>query len=99
MAEQIQPAGMPRTFLTDVPAATMNASLTLLSRRTSALAEFWRNCAEVRQPTELMAVQLNYWTQLVDDYQEALSQSMSQIAGASTAAAPRTQGPPVAHSA
>lgn len=82
MADITQPARMPRSFLTDVPAATMTASLALLSRRSSALAEFWRNCAEVRQPAELMAVQLNYWTRLVDDYQEAMAESFSQIASA-----------------
>jgi hypothetical protein len=93
MAENIQPAPMPRSFMTDVPAASMNAGLALITRRTSALADFWRSCAEVRQPTELMAVQLNYWTQLVDDYQEALSQGLSQISGAThEAAAPA--GPP-----
>ena len=94
MAEDIQPAPMPRSFLTDVPAATMNASLALLNRRTSALADFWRSCAEVRQPTELMAVQLNYWTQLVDDYQEALSQGLSQISGTTgdRAASPPGEG-------
>jgi hypothetical protein len=81
MAETFQPVQIPRTFLTDAPAAAMSASLMLLRRRSNALADFWRSCAEVRQPTELMAVQLNYWTQLVDDYQEAINQGMSQLAG------------------
>jgi hypothetical protein len=65
--------------MTDMPAATMHAGLVLMSRRSSALADFWRSCAEIRQPAELMAVQLNYWTQLVDDYQEALNEGLSQI--------------------
>jgi hypothetical protein len=82
MAEPIQPMPIPRSFMTDAPAAAMNASLTLLSRRSSALADFWRSCAEVRQPTEFMALQLNYWTQLVDDYQDALVQTMTPKAGA-----------------
>jgi hypothetical protein len=79
MAETPYALTMPRTFLTDAPAAAMSAGLTLMSRRSGALADFWRSCAEVRQPTELMALQLNYWTQLVDDYQEAIAQSMSQM--------------------
>ena len=82
MAEPIQPMQIPRSFMTDAPAAAMNASLTLLSRRSSALADFWRSCAEVRQPTEFMALQLNYWTQLVDDYQDALVQTMTPPASA-----------------
>jgi hypothetical protein len=69
----------PRSFLADMPVATMNASFALVGRRTNAVADFWRSCAEVRQPAELMAVQLNYWTQLVDDYQEALTESMNQL--------------------
>jgi hypothetical protein len=77
MADPIQSMQIPRSFMTDAPAAAMNASLTLLSRRSSALADFWRSCAEVRQPTEFMALQLNYWTQLVDDYQDALVQTMT----------------------
>jgi hypothetical protein len=99
MAENIQPAPMPRSFMADMPNATMNAGLALLSRRTTALADFWRSCAEVRQPTELMAVQLNYWTQLVDDYQELLSQSLSQIAGAAGEPPAAAQPPSAAHSA
>jgi hypothetical protein len=98
MADSIQPTRIPRSFMTDAPAATMTASMTLLSRRSAALADFWRSCAEVRQPTELMAVQLNYWTQLVDDYQEAFTQGLSQMGMApATGAAPRSQ--PIAHSA
>jgi hypothetical protein len=79
MAEAMNPIPIPRSFMTDMPTATMHASLALMSRRSNALADFWRSCAEVRQPAELMAVQLNYWTQLVDDYQEALNEGLSQI--------------------
>lgn len=77
----------PRSFIADMPVATMNASFALMGRRTNAIADFWRSCAEVRQPAELMAVQLNYWTQLVDDYQEALSESMAQLSSAAETAA------------
>lgn len=98
MADSIQPPRMPRSFLTDAPAATMSASMTLMSRRSAALADFWRSCAEVRQPTELMAVQLNYWTQLVDDYQEAFTQGLSQMGMAPPPAA-ESRGQPMVHSA
>lgn len=70
---------IPRSFLQDVPAATVNVGLALVSRRSSAIADFFRSCAEVRQPTELVALQFNYWSQLVDDYQEALHEGFSQI--------------------
>jgi hypothetical protein len=85
MPETIKPLEIPRTFLTEAPAAAMNVGLHLLSRRSTAIADFWRNCAEIRQPTELMALQLNFWTQLVDDYQEALSEGMSQLSSAESA--------------
>ena len=96
-----KPMSIPRSFMTDMPAATMSAGMTLLSRRSAALADFWRSCAEVRQPTELMAVQLNYWTQLVDDYQEAIAQGFSQMAGPTSEPTPAARGPsqPMAHSA
>jgi len=80
-----------RSFLADMPVATVNASFALMSRRSNAIADFWRSCAEVRQPAELMAVQLNYWTQLVDDYQEAFAESMNQLSSASEAAAASQQ--------
>lgn len=88
MAEATKPISIPRSFMTDMPAATMHAGLALMSRRSSALADFWRSCAEVRQPAELMAVQLNYWTQLVDDYQEALNEGLSQISAEAESAEP-----------
>ena len=101
MADTIQPAAAPRSFMTDMPAATVNAGMTLLSRRSAAIADFWRSCAEVRQPTELMAVQLNYWTQLVDDYQEAITQGFAQMAAPASqpTSAARAQPPSAAHSA
>ncbi len=70
---------IPRTFLHDMPATTMNVGLSLVSRRSSAIADFWRSCAEVREPTELMALQFNYWTQLVDDYQKALNEGFTKL--------------------
>lgn len=86
MAEAMQIPQIPRSFMTDMPNATMHVGLALMSRRSSALADFWRSCAEVRQPAELMAVQLNYWTQLVDDYQEALNEGLSQMSATTTSA-------------
>ena len=71
---------IPRSFLADAPTATVNVGLALMSRRSNAIADFWRSCAEIREPTDLMAVQLNYWSHLVDDYQEAISAGLSQIA-------------------
>lgn len=86
MAEAMRSPQIPRSFMTDMPNATMHVGLALMSRRSNALADFWRSCAEIRQPAELMAVQLNYWTQLVDDYQEALNEGLSQMSSPATSA-------------
>ncbi len=84
MTETVKPAAQPRSFIADAPAASMSVGLHLFSRRSAAIADFWRSCAEVREPTDLMAVQFNYWTQLMEDYQEALSEGMAQIAGSAS---------------
>jgi hypothetical protein len=86
MAEIPASAAFPPGLVTAGPIAAMTASLNLLNRRTGALAEFWRSCADVREPSELMALQLNYWTRLVDDYQEALSAGLTQAAATATVA-------------
>lgn len=87
MAETITPMSIPRSFITDMPVATVNVGLALMIRRSSALADFWRHVAEIREPTDLMAVQLNYLTQLVDDCQEAIHEGLAQISAPSAAEA------------
>jgi hypothetical protein len=92
MAEVVYPAFGSRSFLADMPKVTVNIGLGLMTRRSSAIADFWRIYTEVRQPTELMAVQLSFWKQLVDDYQEAVEEGMSQLSSAPAA----TKAPPEA---
>jgi hypothetical protein len=88
MAEVVYPAFPPRSFLTDMPKVTVSIGLGLATRRSNAIADFWRSYAEVRQPTELMAVQLSFWRQLVDDYQEAVAEGMSELSSAPAKAPP-----------
>lgn len=68
------------------PSAAMNVGLSLLSRRASAMADFWRSVAEVRQPAELMVVQASYLTHMLEDYGEAFSETAHQINRAPEAA-------------
>jgi hypothetical protein len=82
-------AKLPSRFLTETPAAFMSAGMTLISRRTSAVADFWRSWSKVREPADLMAVQLNFWTRLAEDYQAALAEGASNWAGARDAAISR----------
>jgi hypothetical protein len=79
MAEPDKIPPIPRSFLQDVPVTTVNVGLALVSRRSSAIADFWRSCVEVRQPTDLVALQFSYWSQMMDDYQEALQEGFSQL--------------------
>jgi hypothetical protein len=87
MADFSRPAPQPRSFLADAPVMAVNAGLTLLSRRSSALADYWRCCAQAAEPSDLIGVQMQYWTQLVDDYQDAFAQSVSQLSAAAEAEA------------
>lgn len=101
MPETVTPIPIPRSFV-EAPTAAMSVGFHFLTRRSTAIADYWRSLAEVRQPTELMAVQLNYWTQLVDDYQEALSESITQLSTAeeeAQAAAKARRAAPAAHAA
>lgn len=82
MAESTPIAPIRRSFLTEAPAASVNVGLALISRRSDAIADFWRSYSEVREPSDLVAVQLHYWTQLVDDYQDAFAEGLSKVAGA-----------------
>jgi hypothetical protein len=75
----MMPTPIVRTFLTDIPAATAQASLSLMSKRGEALAELLRSLTEVRQPGELLAVQAEYWSHLLEDYQDAFREGLSQL--------------------
>ena len=81
MAEMTPGLNQARSFMTDLPGAGMSVGLALMQRRSTALADLWRSFAEVRQPTDFMALQLNYWTQMVDDYQEAFTEGLAQVNG------------------
>jgi len=83
---------MPNLFAA-LPTAALEAGMALMSRRSNAIADYWRSFAEVRQPTELMAVQLGYISQLIDDYGEALSAGVSQISPATTPEPAPSQAP------
>jgi hypothetical protein len=97
MAEPVTLTPMRRRFLGEAPAVTVSLSLGLMNRRSTAIVDLWRSWAEVREPTDLLAVQLHYWTQLVDDYQEALSEGISQMAAPEALMTEAVE--PVAHSA
>jgi hypothetical protein len=66
--------------VTEAPLAGLEAATGLVSRRGRAIADLWRAAAAARQPTELLGLQLGYWTQLLDDYGQALTESVAAFA-------------------
>jgi hypothetical protein len=47
------------------------------SRRSQALADYLTALAQARQPDEALAVQVDYWTHLIDDYTTAASEAVA----------------------
>jgi hypothetical protein len=52
----------------------------LASHRSQALAEYWLALAGVRQPEEVMAVQVDYWAHLMGDYAAAAAEALAPFA-------------------
>jgi hypothetical protein len=89
MPETPNPELIARTFLTDLPAAVARSSFDLMARRSAAVAECWRSLAEVREPNEFIAVEMNYLNRMLDDYQKAISSMVSQMSAPAPAPAER----------
>jgi hypothetical protein len=61
------------------PLAGLNAAAALVDRRSHAVADYWRGAAAAHEPSELLGLQLGYWTQMLDDYAQALTESFAPI--------------------
>lgn len=71
----------PQTPGVQAGLAAMSAGLALAGRRSHAVADYWRTVAQVRDPGELLALQLSYWSQLMDDYAAAFGESVAPLGG------------------
>jgi hypothetical protein len=65
------------TTATDTSSAVAGVGLHYMGRRAAAQAQFWEGCARLHEPTALWALQLGYWTQVVTDVQEAITEGLS----------------------
>jgi len=92
---QISPAGeAPAQFLSEFQVHAFQSAFGLATRRSQAMTDYLRSLASVRQPNDLVALQMSFWSQMLDDYSSAMSESLAPLAGAEVAAPatpPRSQ--------
>jgi len=74
------------TILADLATSSASAGMALVDRRSRAVAEYWRSFAAVREPGELMALNLGYCSQMLDDYSAAYAEGLKPVAGQAEAA-------------
>ncbi|HEY8572669.1 hypothetical protein [Phenylobacterium sp.] len=72
----------PRSVLPEVATAAVGVGLGLIERRGRAIADYWRALGGVRDPAELMALNLGYCTQLMDDYTAACAEGLKPVSEA-----------------
>lgn len=82
MAELSFSGELPTQFLTDLQTRTFQTTLGLIARRSQAAGDYIAALPQVRQPSELMALQLTYWTQMLDDYSAAMTESFTPFGAA-----------------
>jgi hypothetical protein len=70
---------VPHTVIADVSTACASAGVALMERRSRALADYWRAVGEVREPTELFALNLGYCSQMMDDYLAAYAEGLKPL--------------------
>jgi hypothetical protein len=87
-------ADIPHTLMADLSTAGASAGRALMDRRGKAIANYWRAVAQVHEPAELFAVQLDYWNQLADDYSRAFSEAVAPAAEGQVPAAEESAKPP-----
>lgn len=63
----------------DLAITGLNVSAGLLTRRSHALATFWAAAFEVRSPSDLVALQARYISDMAEDYQLALHATLEPL--------------------
>jgi len=88
---QTSPAGeAPAQLLSDFQARAFQSTFGLAARRGQAMTDYLRALASVRQPNDLVALQMSFWNQMIDDYSSAMTDSLAPLA----AAEPASERPP-----
>jgi hypothetical protein len=70
-------SGISTRLAAEVPVAGLNAATALVGRRSQAVADYWHAASVAQQPSQLLGLQLGYWTQMLDDYAQALTESFA----------------------
>jgi hypothetical protein len=87
------PGEQPATFLADVQTRAIQSYFDLAARRSQAMTDYLRSLSSVRQPDDLVAVQMSFWNQMVNDYSSALTESLTPLAGAAAPARSKSAPP------
>lgn len=69
----------PAQFISDLQTRTFQSAVGLMCRRSQAAADYIRALPSVRQPSDLVALQMSYWTHLLEDYSSAMSESLTPL--------------------
>lgn len=67
----------PAQFLADLQARTFQSALGLATRRSQAATDYLRALPSVRQPGDLVALQISYFSQMFDDYSAAVTDGLA----------------------
>jgi hypothetical protein len=79
MPTELPMQGLSTQLVAKVPIAGLNAATALADRRGQAIAEYWRGASAAREPSDLLGVQLVYWSRMLDDYGQALTDSLAPL--------------------
>jgi len=82
----------PATFIVDFQTRAIQSCFDLAARRSQAMTDYVRSLSGCRQPDDLVAVQMSFWSRMVDDYSSAMADSLTPLAG--RGAEPRSKGQP-----
>jgi hypothetical protein len=70
----------PSNAFASFPVVAATAAQELWERRLTHLTESWRSWSAARGPAEWTAVELDYCTRLMEDYQEVIASAFASLA-------------------
>ncbi|MDB5476814.1 MAG: hypothetical protein JWP49_2325 [Phenylobacterium sp.] len=85
MSTELPMSGLSTRLAAGVPIAGLTAATALASRRSQAIADYWETASTTQHPSQLLGLQLGYWTQMLDDYAQALTESFAPFTAEATA--------------
>jgi hypothetical protein len=86
MSELSPENGLSNPYLAELQAKSFQAALDLIGRRGQAAGDYMRALAGVREPSDLVSLQLGYWTRMLDDYSIAMAGGLEPLGEAAVPA-------------